>query len=111
MICFCDEREVFSLKIEGDVGADSIWCDECYSNLEIEDIPISKNLKVKLKNWVQEYGKWINWHKDVLCPNGLQLEDEHNKLGQLLTEEVRKELGPEYKIRFSPSSSAKMYAI
>jgi len=38
------------------------------------------------------------------------MEDEHNKMGELLSVEVRKEFGEEYKMRFSPSSSARMYA-
>ncbi|XQY92455.1 hypothetical protein ACNRWW_03145 [Metabacillus sp. HB246100] len=55
-------------------------------------------------------GEWINWSKDTLRPNGIELENEYNKLGQHLTEKVKIELGPNYKVRFSPSSSARMYA-
>ncbi|MHA6260041.1 hypothetical protein ACXYMX_09000 [Sporosarcina sp. CAU 1771] len=109
MRCFCD-TEGFHLKVEGDVGAEAIWCDECYSNLELDDFPLSKILKVKLKNWVQAYGNWMDWNKDVLLPNGIQLEDTHNEVGQLLTKEVQKEIGTEYTVRFSPSTSARMYA-
>ncbi|ARF17831.1 hypothetical protein [Sporosarcina ureae] len=107
---FCEEEKTFNLKVEGDVGADAIWCDECYCNFDIYDIPISKDLKAQLTKWMQQYGDWIDWSKDVLCSNGVQMEDEHNKMGELLTVEVRKELGEEYKVRFSPSSSARMYA-
>ena len=107
---FCEEEKTFNLKVEGDVGADAIWCDECYCNFDIYDIPISNGLKERLAKWMQQYGEWIDWNKDVLCHNGLQMEDEHNKMGELLTVEVRKELGEEYKVRFSPSSSARMYA-
>lgn len=70
MSCFCEEKETFNLKLEGDVGADPIWCDECYSNLDIDDIPISNNLKIKLTKWMQQYGEWIHWSKDVLRSNG-----------------------------------------
>lgn len=56
------------------------------------------------------YENWINWSKDVLYPNGIHLENEHNKLGRLYIAEAQKELGTEYKIRFSPSPSARMYA-
>ncbi|WP_199445794.1 hypothetical protein [Bacillus weihaiensis] len=55
-------------------------------------------------------GEWINWSKDTLRPNGIELENEYNKLGQHLTKKVKIELGPNYKVRFSPSSSARMYA-
>ena len=110
MLCCCENSKVFRLKVEGDVSADPIWCDECYSNLEIEEVPISESLKEKLTEWAQTYGDWMDWDKDVLLPNGVQMEDEHNKIGQLLTAEAQKELGTEYNIRFSPSSSARMYA-
>lgn len=106
----CDEETTFKLKVEGDVGADAIWCDECYCNFDIYEIPISNELKVRLAKWMQQYGEWIDWNKDVLCSKGIQMEDEHNKMGELLTEEVLKELGDKYKVRFSPSSSARMYA-
>lgn len=39
----------------------------------------------------------------------VQMEDEHNKIGESLTLEVLKELGDEYKVRFPPSSFAKNY--
>lgn len=109
MLCFCEDKKSFNLKVEGDVGADPIWCDECYSNFDIEDIPISKSLQVELTKWIQQYGEWIDWSNDVLRTNGIQMEEEHNKLGKILTEKVQNELGTEYKIRFSPSSSARMY--
>lgn len=110
MSCFCEENKSFHIKVEGDVGAEAIWCDECYSNFNMEDVPISEELKAKLNKWIQEYGKWIHWEQDVLYPNGIQMEDEHNEMGEQLTIEVRKELSEVYQVRFSPSSSARMYA-
>lgn len=107
---FCEEEKTFNLKVGGDVGAEAIWCDECYCNLEICDMPISKNLKVQLIMWDQQYGEWMDWNKDSLLPNGLQLENEHNRIGELLTVAVRHEFGEKYKVRFSPSPSARMYA-
>ncbi|MCZ2259614.1 hypothetical protein [Sporosarcina sp. G11-34] len=67
-------------------------------------------MKAKLTEWAQTYEDWMDWEKDVLLLNGVQMEDEHNKIGQLLTAEAKKELGTEYSIRFSPSSSARMYS-
>lgn len=107
---FCEEEKTFNLKVEGDVGAEAIWCDECHSNLDIYDVPISKSLKLQLTMWAQQYGDWMDWDKDLLLPNGVQLENEHNKIGESLTLAVRNEFGKEYNVRFSPSSSARMYA-
>lgn len=105
-----EQKETYDLKIEGDVATDPIWCNQCGCNLDLDDIPISDDLKRELIGWVTRYGKWIDWDKDILVPNGIELEEEHNKQGAKLTEEVKKELGDKYKIRFFPSTSAKSYA-
>ena len=106
---FCNSSRTYTLKVEGDVGADAIWCDECYSNFDIYNMPISKSLRAELIKWAQQYGEWIDWSKDELYQNGIEMEEDHNQSGILLTAEVRKELGETYTVKFSPSSSAKMY--
>ncbi|MDQ0899445.1 hypothetical protein [Paenibacillus sp. V4I7] len=110
MKCFGEQKESYDLKIEGDVATNPIWCNHCGYNLDLDDIPISVDLKNELIGWGTRYGKWIDWDKDILVLNGIELEEEHNKQGEKLTEEVKKELGDKYKISFSPSTSAKSYA-
>lgn len=105
-IC-CDKRE---LKIEGDVGADPFWCDKCGSNIDIVDIPVSPRLQKDLLSWATQYGEWIDWGEDMLLPNGIQLENQFNLLGKILTEKVKEELGDTYTIIFTPSKSARYYA-
>lgn len=110
MQCFCEQKETYELKIEGDVGADPIWCNQCGCNFDLEDIPISNELKRELMGWATKYGEWIDWEKDKLLPNRIELEEEHNKQGVKLTEKVKKELGENYKIKFLASTMAKSYA-
>ena len=109
MECFCDEEVTYSLKIEGDVGADPIWCNECMCNLELEDLSISDELKSRLWKWMRAYGTWIDWEKDKIVPNGIELEAEHNQQGEKLTEKVKREIDGKYKIRFSASTMARSY--
>jgi hypothetical protein len=45
-----------------------------------------------------------------LRPDGIELENTHNKLGEQLTEIVKKELDTKYKVTFSPFSTARLYA-
>ncbi|MFY0779345.1 hypothetical protein AB1K18_03375 [Peribacillus simplex] len=97
------------LKVEGDVGADPIWCNKCGCNFDIEDIPISNELKRELIEWVNMYGEWIDWDKDKLLPNGIELEEEHNKQGVNLTRKIKNELEAKYSTKFSPSTMARMY--
>jgi transcription elongation factor Elf1 len=42
MNCSSEQIDTCNLKVEGDVGADPIWCDLCGHNLDIEEIPLSK---------------------------------------------------------------------
>lgn len=110
MHCFCEEDEEMKyLKVEGDFGADPIWCDDCGSNLDIGEIPLSQPLKIKLMKWARQYGEWMDWEQDQLQENAVSMEEEHNRLGQLLTEEVQKEFNTQYKVFFTPSASEKMY--
>lgn len=109
MHCFCEQKETYELKVEGDVGADPIWCYHCGCNFDLEDFLISNELKNELIEWVTRYGKWINWEKDKLIPNGIEMEEEHNKQGAKLTEKLKVELSGTYGIKFSLSTMARSY--
>ncbi|GAA1382984.1 hypothetical protein [Peribacillus frigoritolerans] len=98
MECFCEQKETYELKVEGDIGADPIWCNKCGCNLDIG--LISNTLTNEL----------IEWDEDKLLPNGIELEEEHNKQGLTLTDKIKKELEGKYRIKFSPSTMARMYA-
>jgi hypothetical protein len=81
-LCKCEFTN--SLKIEADFGGDPIWCNQCGWNLDIEDFPLTDDLKVELDQWNSLYKKIsIN---------------EHNSIGEHLTEKVKEELGNEYTI-------------
>lgn len=110
MHCFCKQKETYELKIEGDVGADPIWCNQCSCNFDLEDILISKELKSELMEWVTKYGEWIDWDIDKLIPNGIEMEEEHNQQCAKLTKKVKEELKEKYRIKFSPSTMARSYA-
>lgn len=77
MECFCKHKETDDLKVEGDVGADPIWCNKCGCNFDIEEVSISDGLKEEVMRWAMMYGEWIDWHKDTLRPNGIELENKH----------------------------------
>ncbi|ONK24094.1 hypothetical protein BLX87_06330 [Bacillus sp. VT-16-64] len=109
MLCGCDHGKTTELKIEGDIGADPVWCHHCGMNLELTKIPISQELAGQLSDWCATYGEWIDWEKDRLKCNGIELEEAHNRKGALLTEKVKQEVGNEYVVIFSPSTSAQLY--
>lgn len=109
MKCFCEQKERYCLKVEADLGADPIWCNECKCNFDLEDVPISDELKDELNGWILGYGAWIDWSRDKVFPDAINLEEKHNKIGEGLTEKVKKELGKDYKIFFSPANITENY--
>lgn len=105
--CCCRSGVTSELKIEGDIGADPVWCSICGCNLNIEDVPISKKLANELSSWVITFGKWIDRDKGTLLSNGIELEEEFNRLGIALTKKVKQELVDQYIIHYSPSTKVK----
>ena len=85
-VCNCEFTNSF--KIEADFAADPIWCNICGWNLDIDEFPLTDNLKDELYQWTKQYKKIpIN---------------EHNVIGKNLTEKVKEELKSDYRIVFIP---------
>ncbi|AJD89587.1 hypothetical protein JMA_02700 [Jeotgalibacillus malaysiensis] len=110
MNCCCEDGKIRALKLEGDVGADPVWCHQCGCNLDIEEVPISNELKQTLILWAGKYGEWIDWDKDCLIDNGIELEERFNQAGYTLLQQLKQEIGEVYSITYSASSSARHYA-
>ncbi|WP_155591059.1 hypothetical protein [Lysinibacillus cavernae] len=111
MECGCQSKITNQLRVEGDIGADPIWCHRCFCNLNIEEVPISNQLKQQLETWIRQYGEWIDWGNDTaIFPNGVELEDKFNQQGMQLTELVREELAGTYIVHYKPSTFARRYA-
>jgi hypothetical protein len=49
MQCFCKE-ESYGLVLEADFGADPIWCKRCGCNLDLDEVPLTQELKNELIN-------------------------------------------------------------
>ena len=77
---------------------------------DLEDIPISNELKNELMEWITKYGEWIDWDIDELIPDGIEMEEEHNKQGAKLTEKVKNELRGKYRVKFFTSTMPRSYA-
>ena len=85
-VCKCAFTNSF--KLEADFAADPIWCNVCGWNIDIDELPLTDNLKDNLYQWIKQYKK---------IPM-----NEHNAIGQSLTEKVKEELGSEYRIIYIP---------
>ncbi|AFQ43999.1 hypothetical protein [Desulfosporosinus meridiei] len=107
--CKCKEQTRF-LKVEADFCADSIWCNNCQSNLDLSRLALSNKLKRELSEWALEFGKWLKLDTDELVSNAKELEDAHNVMGAILCEKVKEELGNSYMVFFTPSSLVRSYS-
>lgn len=107
-LCRC--QQIKQLRVEADIGADPLWCNRCLSNLDIEEFPLTDELKKELAEWIHDYGTWINWETDGIVSNGVSLEQQHNERGAELTEKVKHALDGQYEVGFSPSTFAKKYS-
>ena len=96
-------------KLEADFSTDPIWCNKCGENLDIEDFSLSNILQQELECWVSNYGNWIDFDTDSLKEKGIEMENEHNKKGLDLLQKIKEELGVDYPIIFSPSTSGELY--
>ncbi|KGK85828.1 hypothetical protein DP73_18005 [Desulfosporosinus sp. HMP52] len=106
--CRC-EKPTKLLRMEADFSADPIWCDICNFNLDLPKLPLSFELKNELMKWILEYGKWLDLNTDKLVNRAFELQREHNEWGFRLFLKVESELGNQYCIRFSPSTSVETY--
>ena len=99
----CQCKELKQLKVEADIGADPLWCNDCHSNLEVEEFPLPEALK-------EELFVCVDWETDGIVPNGVILEQQHNERGAELAKKVKQVLEGQYEVVFSPSTFAKKYS-
>ena len=91
MECFCKEQS-YDLMLEADIGADPIWCSKCGCNLDIDDVPLSQELKKELYIWVENYSETVLDESEYVY----KVAQNHNKIGLKLLEKVQKEFGVRY---------------
>ena len=101
--CGCKEGTTTSITIEGEFGADALWCTKCTYNLDVEELPVSDSIKDALLEWAAQYGVWIDLETNRLVEDAEQLEKTHNAAGQVLADKLKAELGIAYTIQFTPS--------
>lgn len=106
--CKCDISPKYFF-IEADYGADPIWCAKCKYNLDIDDFPISNELKSKFNKWLANFNNWIN---DEIEEKNLQIQKfilEHNKTGNKLAIELMEELGKGFDVSFKPLKTTSVF--
>lgn len=98
MRCFC-KVESFDLVLEADYGADPLWCKKCGCNLDIDQIPMSQELKDELFNWIKIYSISVHDKSEHIG----EVTNNHNRIGMKLLEKLQKELGDRYTVSYKPS--------
>ena len=102
MHCEHCNKSLITLIIEGDFGADPIWCGHCLANLELEELPVSEALLNELTTWMCAFGEWIDIENDSFIDGTEHLAEAHDKQGALLAQKISAELGTGVTVKFSP---------
>ncbi|WP_107925310.1 hypothetical protein [Lysinibacillus parviboronicapiens] len=100
MLCELCKKPIQTLILEGDFGADPLWCGQCLANLELENFPLNEHLLTELTSWMCNFGEWINLETDSFIEGMEHLAKKHDEQGTILAQQVATELG--IKVTFSP---------
>ncbi|HWO76925.1 MAG TPA: hypothetical protein VNM69_13700 [Bacillus sp. (in: firmicutes)] len=100
-VCFCDET--FEILVEAEVSADPIWCNKCKANLDLDELPISEELKAELYEWNSTFSNHLASHNY----NGItqSFSEWLNASGENLTKKLSAELTNTYVIQYHPYQS------
>lgn len=88
MECGC-KTETKQLLLEGEYGADPVWCAVCEYNIELDELLIPEELMDELLDWGNRYGQWVDLEQNIFIEGGEQLQAEHNKDGKLLAKKLQ----------------------
>jgi len=103
MECGC-KQETKQLILEGEFGADPIWCAKCQYNIELDEMPLSDELKDELLDWANSFGQWADLETSQFIEGGETLEVAHNERGKRLAQVVQEALGKGYSVQFVASA-------
>ena len=90
--------------LEGEFGADPLWCAVCQYNIELDDMPIDERLKDELLYWANAFGQWVELEESQFVEGGKELEQAHNASGRELANKVATSLGQGYTVKFVASA-------
>lgn len=102
MECGCNEPTK-KLLLEGEYGADPVWCAGCQYNIELDELPLNEEMQDALLDWGNAYGQWVDLEEGVFIEGGEQMEAEHNKQGEFLAKKLTLALNG-YHVQFNPSA-------
>lgn len=88
MDCGC-KKATTKLLLEGEYGADPVWCGVCQYNIELDELPIDAQLMNELLEWGNSYGQWVDLEAGQFVDGGEAMEAEHNKAGALLAKKLQ----------------------
>lgn len=88
MLCEHCHQPIKILLLEGDFGADPLWCGHCQANLELEQLPLDESLLSELTTWMCNFGEWIDLETDSFIAGMDTLAKSHDVQGEDLAKKV-----------------------
>ena len=102
MECGC-KQQTTALLLEGEYGADPVWCAVCQYNIELDELPVDDALLDELLAWGNAYGQWVDLEVNDFVEGGEDMEAAHNKQGALLAKKLQMALQG-VQVTFTPSA-------
>ncbi|MEG0259681.1 MAG: hypothetical protein RR595_11965 [Lysinibacillus sp.] len=102
MLCEICKKPVQTLFLQGDFGADPLWCGHCLANLDLADLPFNDDLMDELTNWMCAFGEWHDFDTNKVIEGREALAIAHDEQGERLATKVADALGTSYTVTFSP---------
>ena len=102
MECGC-KQQTTRLLVEGEFGADPVWCAECQYNIELDELAIPNELMDELLHWGNRFGEWIDIEQNTMLENGDALHAAHNEEGTRLAKKLQLALAG-VTVTFQPSN-------
>lgn len=88
MSCGC-KTTTKQLLLEGEFGADPVWCAVCTYNIELDELPIPTDLMDELLDWGNRYGEWVDIEHNTFVDGGEAMEAAHNEEGARLAKKLQ----------------------
>lgn len=88
MDCGC-KTTTTKLLLEGEYGADPVWCAVCQYNIELDELPIDDSLMNELLQWGNSYGQWVDLEVGQFVAGGEEMQATHNQAGALLAKKLQ----------------------
>jgi hypothetical protein len=86
------------IKLMAEYNYSPLWDMETADNLDLDELPLSSSIQKKLSNWAEIYNQIINWDNPADSSFSDVVQDNFEKEGVNIWQQLQEELSPNYQI-------------